>query len=144
VETTKYGVAAAGDSVATEDWVEQFEAGFAYIAGRFARREPRLQARSFVLGVLSDVDTRSCWQLAEQAGDACPRAMQRLLGDAVWDADAVRDNVRSYVIDAIGDAGGVLILDDTGDLKAGMHTVGVQPSRHAGTGRPPASSSAAR
>ena len=92
----------------------------------FHRWEPRLQARSFLLGVLSDVDTRSCWQLAEQAGDASPRAMQRLLGEAVWDADGVRDDVRGYVIDAIGDPGGVLILDDTGDLKRGVHSVGVQ------------------
>jgi SRSO17 transposase len=75
---------------------------------------------------LSDVDTRSCWQLAEQAGDASPHAMQRLLGEAVWDADAVRDDVRGYVVDALGDPGGVLILDDTGDLKKGELTVDTQ------------------
>jgi len=113
-------VAAAAASVDVAGWVEEFACGFARIAGRFKRREPRLQARSFLLGVLSDVDTRSCWQLAEQSGDASPRAMQRLLGEAVWDADAVRDDVRGYVIDAIGDPDGVLILDDTGDLKAGV------------------------
>src|SRR5262249_13865678 len=55
-----------------------------------------------------------------------PQAMQRLLGEAVWDADAVRDDVRGYVVDTIGDPGAVLILDDTGDLKAGRHSVGVQ------------------
>jgi SRSO17 transposase len=76
--------------------------------------------------VLSEVDTHSCWQLAEQAGDTSPQAMQRLLGEAVWDADAARDDVRGYVIDTIGDPGAVLILDDTGDLKPGSHTVGVQ------------------
>jgi SRSO17 transposase len=119
-------VAAAGDSVAVEDWAEAFEAGFAYIAGRFRRVEPRRQARAFLLGLLSDVDTRSCWQLAEQAGDHTPHRMQRLLGEAVWDADAVRDDVRRYVVDALGDPGAVLIADDTGDLKAGVHTVGVQ------------------
>lgn len=119
-------MAAAAVSVDVVGWVEEFACGFARIAGRFGRREPRLQARSFVLGVLSDVDTRSCWQLAEQAGDTSPQAMQRLLGEAVWDADAVRDDVRGYVIDAIGEAGGVLILDDTGDLKSGTRTVGVQ------------------
>jgi SRSO17 transposase len=119
-------VAAAGDSVAAEDWVERFEAGFAYIAGRFGRVEPRRQARAFLLGLLSDVDTRSCWQLAEQAGDATPHRMQRLLGEAVWDADAVRDDVRRYVVDELGDPGAVLIADDTGDLKSGSHTVGVQ------------------
>jgi SRSO17 transposase len=126
VETISDGVAAGSISVDVAGWVEEFARGFARIAGRFKRREPRLQARSFLLGVLSDVDTRSCWQLAEQAGDTSPQAMQRLLGEAVWDADAVRDDVRGYVVDAIGDPGGVLILDDTGDLKAGVHTVGVQ------------------
>jgi SRSO17 transposase len=119
-------VAAASVSVDVAGWVEEFDCGFARIAGRFGRREPRLQARSFLLGVLSDVDTRSCWQLAEQAGDSDPNAMQRLLGEAVWDADAVRDDVRGYVVDTIGDPSGVLILDDTGDLKSGTHTVGVQ------------------
>lgn len=119
-------MAAASVSVDVAGWIEEFACAFARIAGRFTRREPRLQARSFLLGVLSDVDTRSCWQLAEQAGDASPQAMQRLLGEAVWDADAVRDDLRGYVVDTIGDAGAVLILDDTGDLKSGIHTVGVQ------------------
>jgi SRSO17 transposase len=72
------------------------------------------------------VHTRSCWQLAEQAGDRTPHRMQRLLGAAVWDVDAVRDDLRRYVVDELGEAGAVLILDDTGDLKAGGHTVGVQ------------------
>jgi SRSO17 transposase len=78
-------------SVDVDMWREQFDTVFARIAGRFGRVEPRLQARSFLLGLLSDVDTRSCWQLAEHAGNASPHAMQRLLGEAVWDADKVRD-----------------------------------------------------
>jgi SRSO17 transposase len=126
VETTKDLVAAAGDSVDAESWLEEFEAAFARIAGRFGRVEPRLRARLFLLGLLSDVDTRSCWQLAEQAGDRTPHRMQRLLGEAVWDAEKVREDVRGYVVDELGDPGAVLILDDTGDLKAGTHTVGVQ------------------
>ena len=117
--------------------MEEFEAGFAYIAGRFGRVEPRRQARSFLLGLLSDVDTRSCWQLAEQAGDRTPHRMQRLLGEAVWDADAVRDDVRRYVIDELGDPGAVLIADDTGDLKAGTDTVGVQRQYTGTAGTPP-------
>jgi SRSO17 transposase len=107
-------------------WREQFDTGFARIAGRFGRVEPRRQARSFLLGLMSDVDSRSCWQLAEQAGNLSPHAMQRLLGDAVWDADAVRDDLRGYVVDELGEPDGVLILDDTGDLKKGTHSVGVQ------------------
>ncbi len=106
--------------------MEEFDSAFARIAGRFRRVEPRRQARAFLWALLSDVDSRSCWQLAEQAGDRTPHRMQRLLGEAVWDADAARDDVRRYVVDELGDPGAVLILDDTGDLKAGRHTIGVQ------------------
>jgi SRSO17 transposase len=126
VETIEYRAAAAGHSVDAEEWLAEFDIGFAAIASRFGRVEPRRQARAFLLGLLSDVDTRSCWQLAEQAGDTSPHAMQRLLGEAVWDADKVRDDVRGYVVDALGDPGAVLILDDTGDLKKGIHTIGTQ------------------
>jgi SRSO17 transposase len=117
---------AVGASVDVDVWQEHFDTAFARIAGRFGRVEPRRQARSFLLGLLSDVDTRSCWQLAEQAGDASPHGMQRLLGEAVWDADKVRDDLGAYVADELGEPGGVLILDDTGDLKKGAHSVGVQ------------------
>ena len=118
--------AAAGVSIEAGGWLEEFDCAFARIAGRFRRVEPRRQARAFLLGRLSDVDSRSCWQLAEQAGDASPHAMQRLLGEAVWDADAACADVRRYVVDELGDPGAVLILDDTGDLKKGVHSVGVQ------------------
>ncbi len=126
METTKDLVAAASDSVDAEGWLAEFDCAFARIAGRFGRVEPRRRARAFLLGLLSDVDSRSCWQLAEQAGDASPHGMQRLLGEARWDADAVRDDVRGYVVDELGDPAAVLILDDTGDLKKGVHSVGVQ------------------
>jgi SRSO17 transposase len=99
--------------------MEQFDTGFARIAGRFGRVEPRRQARSYLLGLLADVETRSCWQLAEQAGDQSPHRMQRLLSEAVWDADAMRDDVRDYVVDELGDPDAVLVIDDTGDLKKG-------------------------
>jgi SRSO17 transposase len=113
-------------SVDVDRWQEHFDTAFARIAGRFGRVEPRRLARAFLLGLLSDVDSRSCWQLAEQAGYASPNGMQRLLGEAVWDADQVRDDLRRYVVDELGDPRGVLILDDTGDVKKGNHSVGVQ------------------
>jgi len=100
VDSTEDLVAAAGHSEAVEEWLTKYDTGFAAIAGRFGRVEPRRQARAFLLGLLSDVDTRSCWQLAEQAGDASSHGMQRLLGEAVWDADDVRDDVRGYAVDA--------------------------------------------
>lgn len=113
-------------AVSVEDWQEHFDAAFARIAGRFKRVEPRLAARDYLLGVLSDVDTRSGWQLAEQAGHRSPHRMQSLLAQAVWDEDAVRDDLRDFVVDALGDPQGVLVADDSGDLKSGTFSVGVQ------------------
>jgi SRSO17 transposase len=119
--------AVAAEAIVDPDaWMEVFDSAFARIAGRFGRAEPRLAARAWLLGVLSDVDTRSCWQLAEQAGHRGPHRMQSLLAEAMWDADAVRDDLRGYVVDELGDPNGVLIFDDSGDLKSGFATVGVQ------------------
>lgn len=84
-------------------------------------------------GLLSDLEVKTCWQLAEQAGHARPDAMQRLLYRAVWDADAVRDDLRQLVTDRFGGPDAVLVVDETGDLKKGTHTVGVQRQY---TGRP--------
>ena len=86
----------------------------ARIAGRFARVEPRRTARAFLLGLLSQVERKNCWWLAEQAGHRGPQAMQRLLRQAVWDPDRVRDDVRGLVTDALGHPDGVLIPDETG------------------------------
>jgi SRSO17 transposase len=95
-------------------------------AGRFGRVEPRRAAAAFVTGLLSDLEVKTCWQLAEQAGHVRPDAMQRLLYRAVWDADGVRDDLRALVAERFGDPDAVLIPDETGDLKKGVHTVGVQ------------------
>jgi SRSO17 transposase len=106
--------------------MEHFDTAVARIAGRFTRVGPRRRARAYLLGLLADVETRSRWQLAEHAGEASPHGMQRLLGEAVWDADAVRDDLRGYVADQLGDPQAVLVIDDTGDPKKGTHSVGVQ------------------
>ncbi|MET9869565.1 IS701 family transposase [Streptomyces sp. NPDC006386] len=97
----------------------------ARIAGRFGRVEPRATARAYLLGLLSATERKNCWQLAEQAGHARPGPMQRLLRCARWDADAVRDDVRAYVVDHLGDDG-VLIVDETGFVKKGSMSAGVQ------------------
>ncbi|WP_436842736.1 IS701 family transposase [Streptomyces flaveolus] len=97
----------------------------ARIAGRFGRVEPRATARAYLLGLLSATERKNCWQLAEQAGLARPGPMQRLLRYARWDADAVRDDVRAYVVDHLGDDG-VLIVDETGFVKKGSMSAGVQ------------------
>jgi SRSO17 transposase len=96
------------------------------IAGRFARVEPRRRAGAFVLGLLADLPRKNCWTIAEHAGDATPDGMQHLLAGARWDADGVRDDLRSFVIGHLGDPDAVLVVDETGDLKKGTATAGVQ------------------
>lgn len=96
------------------------------IADRFARVEPRRRAGRLVLGLLSDLPRKNCWSIAEWAGDATPHGMQHLLCRASWDADAVRDDVRDYVVEQLHDDQAVLVVDETGDLKKGTQTVGVQ------------------
>jgi hypothetical protein len=103
VETIEDTAAAPGASVDVARRLEEFEAGFACIA--FGRVEPRRRARAFLLGMPSDVDIGTCWQLLSRPGDQSPRRMERLLGETVWDADAVRDDVRGYVVDELGDPG---------------------------------------
>ena len=117
---------AAGDSVALARWQEQFDEVFGRVAGRFARVELRRRARAFVRGLLADLPRKNCWTIAEHAGDASPDGMQHLLARAVWDADKVRDDVRGYVVEHLGDPEAVLVVDETGDLKKGARTVGVQ------------------
>ncbi|HEY0699529.1 MAG TPA: IS701 family transposase [Micromonospora sp.] len=96
------------------------------VAGRFVRAEPRRTMAAFVEGLLSGVERKTCWSLAEHAGHTDPQAMQRLLRTAVWDADAVRDDVRAWLVEQLGHPEGVLIVDETGFLKKGTCSVGVQ------------------
>ncbi|MER7826973.1 IS701 family transposase [Streptomyces sp. NPDC096097] len=96
------------------------------IAGRFSRVEPRATARAYLLGLLSRAERKNCWQLAEQAGLARPGPMQRMLRYARWEADAVRDDIRAYAVEHLGTDGGVLIVDETGFVKKGRASAGVQ------------------
>ncbi|MEV4601422.1 transposase, partial [Amycolatopsis sp. NPDC049253] len=89
------------------------------IGGRFARSEPRNRAREYVSGLVAGLERKNGWTLAEQAGEVSPDGMQRLLRRADWDIDGVRDDVRDYVVEHLGEPGGVLIVDDTGFLKKG-------------------------
>jgi SRSO17 transposase len=96
------------------------------IAGRFGRVEPRRRARQLVLGLLSDLPRKNCWTIAEHVGDRSPDGLQHLLAEARWDHDGVRDDLRDYVVAGLGVQNAVLVVDETGDLKKGSHTVGVQ------------------
>ncbi len=96
------------------------------MAGRFARVETRRRAGTFLHGLLADLPRKNCWTIAEHAGEVDPYGMQHFLARASWDTDGVRDDLRDYVMGALGDADGVLVVDETGHLKKGCHSVGVQ------------------
>src|SRR5688500_1832440 len=95
------------------------------IGPRFARSEPRVRVGVYLRGLLSAAERKNGWTLAEQAGDRTPDAMQRLLNHADWDADAVRDDLRAYVVEHLGVDRAVLVVDETGFLKKGTRSAGV-------------------
>ncbi len=101
----------------------------------FGRAESRRRVRRYVEGLLGPTERKNGWQLAEQAGEATPHAMQRLLAGAKWDADAVRDALRGYVVAQLADPGAVLIVDETGFLKKGVKSAGVQRQYSGTAGR---------
>src|SRR3984885_881992 len=116
-------------------WIAGLDDLFALVAGRFFRVEPRLRARAYVRGLLAPLASKNGWTLAEAAGDKSPDGMQRLLNRAAWDADGVRDDLRGYVARHLGDADGVLVVDETGFVKKGTSSAGVQRQYSGTAGR---------
>jgi SRSO17 transposase len=107
-------------------WSEALEELHGRIAHRFARSEVRERVQRFLLGLLGRTERKNGWQLAEAMGELDPQGVQRLLNAAKWDAGAVRDDLRRYVVEHLGDeVSGVLIVDETGFLKKGQKSVGV-------------------
>ena len=116
-------------------WAAELEALCERVAPRFGRVEVRRRASGFLRGLLSGAERKNGWQLAEQAGDRTPDGMQRLLNHARWDADLVRDDLRGYVVEQLGDPGGVLVIDETGFLKKGGKSAGVKRQYSGTAGR---------
>ena len=116
-------------------WIAGLDDLFALVAGRFFRVEPRHRARAYVGGLLAPLAAKNGWTLAEAAGDATPDGMQRLLNAAAWDADGVRDDVRGYAVRHLGAADGVLVVDETGFVKKGVKSAGVQRQYSGTAGR---------
>lgn len=107
-------------------WGPGFDAFMAAFAGRFSRIEPRRRASSYVRGLLSELERKNGWTLAEGAGDKTPDGMQRLLNASRWDEGGARDDLRAVIIDAIGDKeNAILVVDETGFLKKGKKSAGV-------------------
>jgi SRSO17 transposase len=107
------------------DWRLALEGLKQRIGPVFGRSELRATAGAFIEGLLSSVERKTGWMLAEQSGATKPYRMQSLLGRSTWCADQLRDLTVDYVREALGDEGGVLIIDETGFLKKGKHSVGV-------------------
>jgi SRSO17 transposase len=118
-----------GKHLAEVERIQQWAAGLDQLHGRIAHRfrrpEVRQRARRYLQGLLGPVGRKNGWQLAEQLGESHPRGVQRLLDAAQWDAEEVRDDLRAYVVEHLGDDRGVLVVDETGFLKKGTKSVGV-------------------
>jgi SRSO17 transposase len=116
-------------------WTRQLDVVHDRLAPHFARPEPRRRARAYLQTVLAGAGRRNGWHLAEAAGEDTPHGMQRLIASAAWDADAVRDDLRAYVVEHLGDRAGVLIVDETGFLKKGDRSAGVHRQYSGTAGR---------
>jgi len=116
-------------------WAAGLEAVVGWIAPRFGRVEPRRRALAYLRGLLSAAERKNGWQLAEQAGDRTPDGMQDFLSRVRWEADLVRDDLRAYVAAQLGDEQAVLVLDETGFLKKGDKSCGVQRQYSGTAGR---------
>jgi SRSO17 transposase len=121
-------MASTGSAVRLDDirdWGLQLDSVARRIGARFARSETRGRVRSYLIGLLAPVQRKNSWQLAEQIGEDDPYGIQHLLGRSDWDPDEVRDDLRGFVAETLGDPEAVLILDETGFLKKGTHSAGV-------------------
>jgi SRSO17 transposase len=116
-------------------WATELDEVMARIAPRFGRVEPRRRARAYVRGLLGPVERKNGWQLAEAAGDRTPDGVQDFLSRMHWDADLVRDDLRAYAVEHLGDAQAVLVLDETGFVKKGDKSCGVQRQYSGTAGR---------
>lgn len=128
----------SGAPVSADDigeWAAGLEDLHERIAARFYRLEVRERVRNYLAGLIGRVDRKNCWQLAEYAKEATPDGMQRLLSTAQWDADAVRDDLREYVLDHLGGEDVILVIDETGFLKKGVKSAGVQRQYSGTAGR---------
>jgi len=122
-------------TMAGVDWASELDRVWRRLWPRFARAEMRQRSRRYLIGLLGSAERKNGWQLAEATGEATPHGMQELLHRAVWDADAVRDDLRAYVVEHLGDPTAVLVVDETGFLKKGTKSAGVQRQYSGTAGR---------
>ena len=119
------GCGCADEAAVAAACAREAEDAAARLGRRFRRPEARAHAADYLRGLLAEVERKNGWQLAERVGYAHPRAIQRVLDRHAWDADAVRDDLRAYVVAALGDPRAVLVVDETGFPKQGTRSAGV-------------------
>src|SRR6476619_7734845 len=118
-----------------EGWARGLDELADRLVPRFGRVEPRRRALAYLRGLLAPLGRKNGWQLSDAAGDRAPDGMEDFLSRMRWDADAVRDDLRAYVVEHLGDPGAVLVLDETGFVKKGTKSVGVQRQYSGTAGR---------
>ena len=123
------------DAAEIRGWAIGLSALHQRIARHFVRAEPRQLAYDYLRALISPIERKNGWQIAEHLGATTPDGVQRLLATAHWDADQVRDDLRSYVVDHLGDPDAVLVIDETGFLKKGTKSVGVKRQYSGTAGR---------
>jgi SRSO17 transposase len=107
-------------------WGQELKRLHTRIAPHFARPEPRRRALAYLKGIVSATRRKNGWHLAEHAGEARPDGMQRRLHSAVWDVDLVREDMRAYILERLGDPHAVLVIDETSFRKRGKKSAGVK------------------
>src|SRR5688500_2384140 len=117
------------------EWARGLDDVMERMAPRFRRGEARQRARSYLDGLLAPLERTHGWHWAEAVGDTSPDGVQGCLARVRGDADAVRDDLRAYVVEHLGDSDAVLVLDETGFVKKGRHSVGVQRQYSGTAGR---------
>jgi len=117
-----------------EVWTSLFDQLCERLGPCFARSETRKGVKAYLQGLLSPVERKNGWQLAEEAGQSTPYAMQYLLNRAVWESDEMREILQAYVREMLG-PGGIFVIDETGFLKKGNKSVGVQRQYSGTAGR---------
>ena len=122
-------------TVEVQPWLQELLSVHSRLAPLFKRPEPRARVLGYLQGLLSNVERKNSWQLAEFIGDTTPDGVQHLLERAHWDADLARDILRDYVTEHLGDAEAVLIVDETGFIKKGRHSAGVKRQYSGTAGR---------
>jgi SRSO17 transposase len=118
-----------------QQWEQELEELHRRITPRFRRVEPRRRALGYLRALLATCERKNGWQVAELLGEKSPDGVQRLLNAAEWEADQVRDDLRAYVVGHLGDPEAVLVLDETGFVKKGRHSVGVNRQYSGTAGR---------